>query len=79
MVRGEAPRLEPVPSLSRKEYLKVKKDETQLFENALLCAITFPKRGFLGKVAYMVHSGAVVPLTVGFGTTAAANPIRRLA
>jgi hypothetical protein len=40
-----------------------------------LCATTFPKRRFLGKVAYVVHYGAVVPLTVGFGTIAAAHPI----
>jgi hypothetical protein len=54
----------------------VTKNGAQLSENTLLCATTFPKRRFLGKVAYVVHYGAVVPLTVGFGTTAAANPGR---
>jgi hypothetical protein len=62
MVRGEASELEPVQALSRKEYLKVKKDEAQPFENSLLYAITFPKRRFLGKVLSVVHYGAVVSL-----------------
>ena len=39
-----------------------------------ILSTSFPKRPLLGKVAYVVHSGAVVPLTVGFGTLAAANP-----
>jgi hypothetical protein len=40
----------------------------------MLLSTSFPKRPILGKVAYVVHSGAVVPLTVGFDTLAAANP-----
>jgi hypothetical protein len=51
-----------VQALSRKEYLKVKKDETQPLENSLLYAITFPKRRFLGKVLSVAHYGAVVSL-----------------
>ena len=42
-------------SLSRKECLKMKKDNAQPFENTLLFAMTFPKRSFLGTVAYVVH------------------------
>ena len=34
----------------------------QLFENTLLFAVTFQKRGLFGKVASLVHHGAVVPL-----------------
>ena len=37
--------------------------------------MTFPKRHLLGKVAYVASYGAIIPLTVGFGTTAAANPV----
>jgi hypothetical protein len=62
MVKGEAPRLEPVQSLSRKEYLKVKKDETQLFENSMLCVITFPKRRFFGRVRFDSLSLTASPL-----------------
>ena len=62
MVRDVAPRREPVPSLSRKEYLKAKKDDTQVFEKMLLFTRTFPKRSFLGKVAYVVHYELSYPL-----------------
>jgi len=31
----------------------MKKDNAKLFENTLLFAMTFPKRSFLGKVAYV--------------------------
>jgi hypothetical protein len=49
-------------SLSRKECPKMNKDGMQPFENTLLFAMTFPKRGLLGKVTSLVHHGAVVPL-----------------
>jgi len=62
MVSVEAPRREPVQSLSRKEYLKAKKNDTQLFENTLLCAITFPKRHFLGRVRFGSRSLTASPL-----------------
>jgi hypothetical protein len=39
-------------------------------------SVSFPKKHLLGKVADVAHDGAIVPLTVGFGTVAAANPIR---
>jgi hypothetical protein len=34
----------------------------QPFENTLLFAMTFPKRGFFGKVTSLAYHGAVVPL-----------------
>ena len=47
--------------LSRKECSKTNKGDMQPFENTLLFAMTFPKRGFFGKVTSLVYYGAVVP------------------
>ena len=40
----------------------MKKDNAKLFENTLLFAMTFPKRSFLGKVAYVGHYEQSYPL-----------------
>ena len=43
--------------LSRKECSKTNKGDMQPFENTLLFAMTFPKRGFFGKVTSLVYYG----------------------
>jgi hypothetical protein len=62
MVRVEALRRPLYAITFRKACPKTNKDDMQPFENTLLFAMAFPKRGLLGKVTALVRHGAVVPL-----------------
>jgi hypothetical protein len=62
MVRVEALRRQLYAITFRAACPETHKDDVQPFENTLLFTIAFPKRGLLGKVASLVHHGAVVPL-----------------